>query len=143
MRRLGLTCALALLAASGGPSAASAWPGESGKRQAERYKAAYNAQAEIAQSGRGVRIAAMRCLPSTNGRYYCHTLFRGPRAVGAPAGGTCLELEMQPPVTILRMWPVVCDDGTGAVLAPMPKAGPPGPHVAEPAEGARPFLPKG
>jgi hypothetical protein len=124
MRGPGLTCALlALLVASGSAVAANGWPGAKAERQAVGYQAHYNALAEHAASGRGMRIVEMRCLPSTNGRYYCHTLFRPAQALRARAGEACLELELQPgPFTVLRTWPVVCDDGSGAVFAAMPKS---------------------
>jgi hypothetical protein len=127
MRGIGLTCALlALLVASGSAVAANGWPGGKAERQAVGYQAHYNSLAEHAASGRGMRIVAMRCLPSTNGRYYCHTLFRPAQALDAQEAEACLQLEVQPLFKVLRSWPIVCDDGTGAGFAPMPKAlGPP------------------
>lgn len=107
----------------GNASAADSWPGVDAGRQAARYKTAFNALADRADLSRsGLRIVAIRCLPSANARYYCHTLFRPARASLAVAGEACLELELQPPFTVLRTWPIVCDDGSGAVFAAMPKS---------------------
>ena len=91
------------------------------QRVAVRFRAFFNRGVELTSPGRGSRIVEIRCRVSSNGRFYCHALFR---PVGHPRsvrGEFCEQVELQSPRTLLRLWPVVCDDGTGAVLAPMPR----------------------
>lgn len=131
MRRVSPSCVLLALVAAGTECAsargndpvADAWPGAAAKRQAARCHDAYNALVEHDHPGRGLRIVAIRCLPSTNARYYCHTTFRSAQSPRARIGLVCVHLELQPPFTVLGTWPVVCDDGSGAVFTPMPKTG--------------------